>query len=283
MDKTKNCTKCEKELSVSYFGKNKRSKDGLNWKCNNCRGQERKKYAKQAAEYTKQYRKSNLEKVAEWDKRYRKNNPDKILNRNRKYKKNNPDKIAKWNKQYRKIHIEHITKRAKIYNKTNALFKTYSGQLEQFEEVRICSENQGFLEVKCSYCGKWMLPSNMQVRNRLLVFKGKMLGEQRFYCSGNCKAACPIFNQKLWPKGFKKATSREVVPLLRQLVLERDNYTCQRCGATSEEAQLHVHHEKSYTLNKMMVNDPDNCITLCKECHKEVHSQDGCRYSDLKC
>jgi 5-methylcytosine-specific restriction endonuclease McrA len=36
-------------------------------------------------------------------------------------------------------------------------------------------------------------------------------------------------------------------------------------------------------LNKVMANDPDNCITLCKDCHKQVHSREGCKYSDLKC
>ena len=38
-----------------------------------------------------------------------------------------------------------------------------------------------------------------------------------------------------------------------------------------------------HKLNKMVSNDPDNCITLCKKCHKEIHSQDGCRYVDLQC
>jgi 5-methylcytosine-specific restriction endonuclease McrA len=152
-----------------------------------------------------------------------------------------------------------------------------------FEEPRCYSKNKKLLEVKCAYCGKWILPTNLQVKNRIRVFGGILSGECRFYCSENCKQACPIYNQKLWPKGFKKATSREVVPLLRQLVLERDNYICQKCGATIETAQLHVHHEKSYTLNKIMANDPDNCITLCKNCHKWVHSQVGCKYSDLKC
>lgn len=35
--------------------------------------------------------------------------------------------------------------------------------------------------------------------------------------------------------------------------------------------------------NKILANDIDNCITLCKECHKLVHKQHGCRYVDLKC
>ena len=128
-----------------------------------------------------------------------------------------------------------------------------------------------------------MLPTNLQVKNRVQAFNGAMHGEARFYCSENCKQPCPTYDQNKYPKDFKKATSREVVPLLRQLVLKRDNYTCQKCWVTTKTAQLHVHHEKSYTLNKIMANDPDNCITLCKECHKWVHSQDGCKYSDLKC
>jgi 5-methylcytosine-specific restriction endonuclease McrA len=128
-----------------------------------------------------------------------------------------------------------------------------------------------------------MLPTSLETKRRITAINMTFKGEQRFYCSNSCKSICPIFNQNKYPKGFKKATSREVVPLLRQLVLERDNYTCQKCGATTETAQLHVHHEKSYTLNKIMANDPDNCITLCKECHKKVHSQEGCKYVDLQC
>ena len=161
--------------------------------------------------------------------------------------------------------------------------ETFDSIPEIFEEVRQCPNNLELLEVKCAYCGKWIIPTNTQVSNRLQVFNGNYSGENRFYCSENCKQSCPIFRKILWPKGFKKATSREVVPLLRQLVLKRDNYACQKCGATTETAQLHVHHEKSYTLNKIMANDPDNCITLCKKCHQQVHSQEGCRTVDLRC
>jgi hypothetical protein len=28
--------------------------------------------------------------------------------------------------------------------------------------------------------------------------------------------------------------------------------------------------------------DIDNCIILCYNCHKEVHSKDGCRYNQLR-
>lgn len=53
---------------------------------------------------------------------------------------------------------------------------------------------------------------------------------------------------------------------MRCEVMQRDNFTCTRCGAT--EKQLHVHH-LSYAYGK----DPwdyslDNFCTLCMDCHE---------------
>jgi 5-methylcytosine-specific restriction endonuclease McrA len=236
--KTKICTKCKRELDVSYFSKRKDRKNRFTSWCADC---------------FKQYRKDNAAVIAKRDKQRRKNN------------------------------IALRIKQQKQYLNNNVLFKAYYKQLEVFEEIQRCPKKQNLLEAKCAYCGRWIKPTNLQVKNRLQAFNGTNLGESRFYCSENCKQACPTYNQNKYPKGFKQATSREVVPLLRQLVLERDNWTCQRCEATTETVQLHVHHIIPYAQNKMQANDPDSCITLCKKCHKEVHSQEGCKYSDLKC
>ena len=35
--------------------------------------------------------------------------------------------------------------------------------------------------------------------------------------------------------------------------------------------------------NPLMSADIDIGITLCKECHKEVHKEDGCTYIDMRC
>jgi 5-methylcytosine-specific restriction endonuclease McrA len=222
-------------------------------------------------------------KANQANKQWYKDNSEYVLKQQKQYYDDNAENRLAYSRRYYGDNLKQINKQNKIRLERNALFKSYFKQLEVFEEIRPCPENLKLLEVKCAYCGKWMKPTNLQIQNRLQVFNGQMSGECRFYCSENCKQSCPTFNQILWPRGFKKATSREVVPLLRQLVLERDAYTCQKCGATTETAQLHVHHEKSYTLNKIMANDPDNCITLCKECHKEIHLRKGCTYNDLKC
>lgn len=50
-------------------------------------------------------------------------------------------------------------------------------------------------------------------------------------------------------------------PKLRLSILERDGYTCQKCGA--KDQSLQVHHIDSDFNN----NDSSNLTTLCKECH----------------
>lgn len=55
---------------------------------------------------------------------------------------------------------------------------------------------------------------------------------------------------------------------MKALVMIRDNFTCQHCGATDKT--LHVHHLK-YNGAPWDVAYED-LITLCEDCHKEVHS-----------
>ena len=58
--------------------------------------------------------------------------------------------------------------------------------------------------------------------------------------------------------------------LKRIQVKERDNYSCQLCGATKD---LHVHHMSGYD---QIPNEPIDClITLCKFCHKAEHDKVG--------
>lgn len=65
--------------------------------------------------------------------------------------------------------------------------------------------------------------------------------------------------------------------LKRIQVKERDNHSCQLCGATED---LHVHHMSGYNL---IPNEPIDClVTLCKICHKAEHDRVGFpkNYSD---
>ena len=163
-----------------------------------------------------------------------------------------------------------------------AAYDTHKDTLGIYEDVRKQKDTE-VLEVKCVYCGQWFAPMYDQVKRRLIAVNSLKNGECRLYCSDNCRQSCPTYGRSKYPKGFKKATSREVSTYLRQMVFERDNWECQKCGKTEKEAPLHCHHIKGYAQNKILANDIDNCITLCKECHEEVHKQKGCRYVDLRC
>ena len=72
----------------------------------------------------------------------------------------------------------------------------------------------------------------------------------------------------------------------RENVYKRDNFTCQLCG-DNKGGNLEAHHIKSiykifqyYEITKLgeafkckVLWDIDNGITLCKKCHKKIHSK----------
>lgn len=162
-------------------------------------------------------------------------------------------------------------------------YDKYINRISYAEECRHNLKDKNILEVKCTYCGKWYIPTGTEVTSRIMALNGNIAGEYRLYCSNNCKRACSIYRRHKYPKGFKPATSREVQPQLRQLVFERDNYTCQKCGKTVDEIQIHCHHVDPVSQNPIESADIDNCVTLCKDCHKWVHKQSDCKYNELKC
>jgi hypothetical protein len=159
------------------------------------------------------------------------------------------------------------------------MYDTYAPQLEPYEQYRRNEDNPNILEVKCTYCGKWYIPKLRDICHRIAEINIGNAGH-RLYCSSHCKQECPIYGRSKHYKGQNGHFSREVQPQLRQLVFERDNYICQKC---EQIGKLHCHHIKAVITDPIESADIDNCITLCNQCHKEVHKLSGCGYSDLKC
>lgn len=84
--------------------------------------------------------------------------------------------------------------------------------------------------------------------------------KDRKYCSIRCQGLARQLNFNL--------TSEEW-DMLREFILERDNYTCQDCGRFAMDIGLEAHHIKP--LFRRGTNDEKNLITLCHKCHKHKH------------
>lgn len=160
------------------------------------------------------------------------------------------------------------------------VYNTYANQIDYIEKVRRNQEDKNILEVKCSKCNNWYIPKMTEVSHRIQSLNGNQLGESRLYCSDECKKECQVFNQKKYPKDNKPYYHREVQSELRQMVLERDNWECQKCG---KKEHLICHHIEGIRWEPLESADIDQCITVCKDCDKEVHSIDGCRKIDMRC
>lgn len=278
------CTKCGEWLEASrdnfYFRKDKNC---LLSNCKKCFRSEHNIRKNNNLEhyraYNREYHKRSYvrEKRLQWESE----NRDKIKSEKIKWNESNTEYIKEYIKKYNKENKKIIYKRIYKYQNSRASFKTYKDQLTIEEDPK--EGKNGKLLVKCAYCGRYFYPTNREVRHRIEGLSDNTGSEKRLYCSDGCKAACPIYWTSKFPKGYKKSSSREVDPLIRQMCLEADDYTCQLCYRTIEEVELHAHHEKLVRQNPILANDLDNVITLCKKCHKKVHSKKGCKYHELRC
>jgi len=66
-----------------------------------------------------------------------------------------------------------------------------------------------------------------------------------------------IYTSKKWKK-------------LRQIVFERDMFTCRFCGAKAEE----VHHIVSIYEDESKAFKKDNLMAICRDCHIEFHRKE---------
>ena len=179
----------------------------------------------------------------------------------------------------------HPSYKGSYYGNNIAFYDTYASQLTIDENPRRDVSDPNILTVVCAYCNKRFIPKLSNVGERVRSLNGKNYGEQRLYCSENCKQECPIYKQQLYPKDFEPASSREVQPELRQMRFKIDNYTCKKCGKHQSKLDvgLHCHHLEGIRWNPLESADIDKVITLCKNCHKKVHKKKDCGYNDMKC
>lgn len=83
-----------------------------------------------------------------------------------------------------------------------------------------------------------------------------------------CKK-CLKFNPRA-NKGINKVSKNRIFVKkeVYEIVYSRDKGRCRLCGNTNIE----LHHIIYRSENKNLINEPSNCIMLCVNCHRLVHS-----------
>lgn len=258
----------------------------------------------------KEYRDKNKDKISEKWKKYYKDNSESLKEKSKKYRINNIEKVKsreklRYQRERNKL-LEAAKERSKVWYSQNrdyalqkckerylakgdkireeyrilgtmiARYKTYGKKLT-VDEDPIRGEN-GELLVRCFRCGKYFSPTNSSVKNRVNAINGTHHGEAHLYCSTECKEACPIYNAK-YNSVSKNSRDDFRFPEWSNTVKERDRYVCQKCG---NKENLYAHHILPIATHPQLADDVNNGITLCKECHSEVHQLEGCRYNQLR-
>lgn len=78
----------------------------------------------------------------------------------------------------------------------------------------------------------------------------------------------PNWRGGITPRNHVARTSKALIEW-RQSVFNRDNWTCQRCGAHG--VNLHAHHIKEFAKHLDLRFEVSNGLTMCKPCHLAHH------------
>ena len=272
---TKICNTCKLEKPLEEFYNDSWKKDGKRPICKECTN---KKYYDCKDEQNQKHRL--------WLEKNRERENEKSKLREQLKKQAGVKTIGEI--RPREIKLIDYKQQMREYFLKPALYDVWAHKLEKYYLCRRNPKQLEEIQIQCYYCNCWFVPTNRQCNQRTQAIVGNISGEYLFYCSNGCKKSCAVFRQSVKPRKFKQyGSSREVQVELRKLVLERDNWTCQKCGQSKHEnieLILHCHHIDPVSQNPIESADIDNCITYCKECHNLVHQNTpGCAYHELRC
>ncbi len=183
--------------------------------------------------------------------------------------------INKENEKYRRNQSLSRKKSADEYKKDYPFFS-------KIEEIRDNPDKPGEKEIQV-HCknhncknskeqGGWFTPTYIQLFERIRQVENGQ-GGCYFYCSEKCKQECPLFNLHSDPfRKIETPYTHEEYNTWKKVVLEQDNYECQKCGSREN---LHCHHIIPVKLEPLFVLDPDNGIVLCENCHYKYGHKTG--------
>jgi len=117
------CSRCKRELTTDKFSKHKRTHDGLNCYCKECKSKISKIFRESNKEKInegkRKYYGNNTQKVKDSNKRYIETHTDKVKEGQRKYKENNKKEILEGQRKYREENVEKLKEGQRKYRENN--------------------------------------------------------------------------------------------------------------------------------------------------------------------
>lgn len=151
-------------------------------------------------------------------------------------------------------------------------YKHYNKKISWTEETRQDPKNSKILNVRCTQCKEWFIPTQSQVNLRIQGLKGNDIN--KFYCSNSCKEICPIFHKILYPINHPKLDNERPYQYeWKQMILKRSKGICEICESKPGKIFHHINPVKTHPHE---VADIDNGLHICEDCDKRAHSQLGC-------
>jgi 5-methylcytosine-specific restriction endonuclease McrA len=142
---------------------------------------------------------------------------------------------------------------------------------------RLCSKNNRTKERVKQYNNTFMSTVKGRKQRQQNVKKWRLKNKDKIREQG--KRYQKTYYSKYPEKANLLPNRKYVTWILKPIVLERDNNTCQYCLATG--IPLNCHHIIPVKYAPETVKDINNLITLCKDCHKKVHDNNTKTYDPV--
>lgn len=169
----KTCNKCEVELPLVYFHKQKAGKFGRRGRCKSCtKAYSKMRYkenSKSIKEYSTNYRAIN----PEYQKEYYENNKGGILKRVQEYYKENKSKIQARNKKWREDTAETRREKSAVYREDN---KNKIREYYQENKHYFLQRNKYRKAAKLKATPRWLTEEHIKQMNQFYFFRGMVSG-----------------------------------------------------------------------------------------------------------
>lgn len=225
-------------------------------------------------EKKRQYYEQHKQELAKKGKIYREKNKEKLKERSAEYRARNKEVLSERKKTYAAENREVVLKKKSAYYDSICVSEKMCSELPITDNAEII---KGLVTVECKMCGKRFNPTTRQVSTRLKAFRGVTPGEANFYCSEDCKSACPIYKHQ--PKhvdpriSFSKRRKNKARSCkhqgLKQLQCDEKGYNyCERCG---DIIDVELHHTLPVAEFAEEAISSASHILLCAGCHTDLH------------